>query len=69
MLAVIGWAYQNSRIIEHILLRLSVLLLFFSNLDVLDIGSAKNNVVELLGGSGDEVFGWTTFSAERVDIF
>lgn len=69
MLAMIDLTYQNRRIVEYTLLRLSVFFLVFCNLDVLDIGASEDNVVELLGGSGYEVFGWTTFSAERVYIF
>jgi hypothetical protein len=61
--------YQNSRIIWYIRLRLLVLFLFLSNLDVLDITSSKDDIAILGIGGRYEIFGWTTFGAERVDIF
>jgi hypothetical protein len=43
--------------------------LFLGNLDVLHIAPSKDNIVELLCGGGDEVFGGTTLGAEGIDIF
>jgi hypothetical protein len=61
--------YQDSRIIRHIRLRLSVLFLLLGNLYVLDIAPSKDNIVELLIGGGDEVLDRTTLGAEGIDIF
>lgn len=61
--------HQDSRVIRHIRLGLSVLFLLLGNLDVFHITPSEDDVVELLSGGGDEVLGGTTLGAEGIDIF
>lgn len=61
--------YQDSRVVWHIGLGLPVLLLLFGDLDVLHIASAEDNVVKFVTRAWNKVFGRSSFSAERIDIF
>ena len=65
-----GVAHQDCRVIQYILgFRLLVLFLFLGYLDVLDIAASKDNIVELLLRSWDEVIGFTSFGPKGENIF